>query len=193
MSKDNSVTISICRNWVPGIIGLLALTLVPLLSAQEKNETASAFSSEKPLHITADKMIAHQETSMVEFIGHVRADQENSLIEAASISLYLHPSKPDNAGPDDGRVNANRIKQIVAVDNVEYTAGNRKAFADKAVYTAADDTLILTGREVRLLTGTSWVSGTKITLFRNQDRVMVESDGNSRVQALFNPEDKPAE
>jgi len=106
-----------------------------------------------------------------------------------SIILYLHPSKPDNAGPD----HANRIKQVVAVDNVEYTAGNRKAFADKAVYTAADDTLILTGREVRLLTGTSWVSGKKITLFRNQDRVMVESDGKSRVQALFNPEDRPAE
>jgi len=189
MSKDNSVTISICRNWLPGIIGLLTLTLVPLLSAQEHTGNGSAFSSEKPLHITADKMIAHQETSMIEFIGNVRADQENSLIEAASIILYLHPSKQDNAGPD----HANRIKQVVAVDNVEYTAGNRKAFADKAVYTAADDTLILTGREVRLLTGTSWVSGTKITLFRNQDRVMVESDGKSRVQALFNPEDRPAE
>jgi lipopolysaccharide export system protein LptA len=172
-----------------GIIVLLILILVPLVSAQEKTGTVSAFSSEKPLQITADKMIAHQEASMVEFIGNVRADQENTLIKAASIRIYLHPSQPDT--PDPG--NADRIKQIVAVDNVEYTAGDRKAFADKAVYTAADDTLILTGSEVRLLTGTSWVSGTKITLFRKQERVMVESDGKTRVQALFNPEDKPAD
>jgi len=183
------VTISICRNWVPGIIGLLALILVPVLSAQEKTGNGSVLSSEKPLHITADKMVAHQDTSMVEFIGNVRADQENSVIEAASIRIYLHPSDPDKADPN----HADRIKQIVAIDNVEYTAENRKAFADKAVYTSADNTLILTGSEARLLTGTSWVSGTKITLFRNQDRVMVESDGKSRVQALFNPEDRPAE
>lgn len=189
MSKDNSVTTFICRNWKRVIFGLLILSLVPLAAAQEKTGTGSAFSPENPLHITADKMIAHQETSMVEFIGNVRADQENSLIEAASIRLYLHPSQPDNA--DAGHVN--RIKQIVAVDNVEYTAGDRKAFADKAVYTAADNTLILTGSDVRLLTGNSWVSGTKITLFRNQDRVVVESDGKSRVQALFNPENRPAE
>ncbi|MFN2435666.1 MAG: LptA/OstA family protein [Desulfotignum sp.] len=181
--------ISICRNRMAGIIGLLVLTLVPLVSAQEKTGSESGFSSEKPLQITADKMIAHQEASMVEFIGHVRANQENSLIEADTIRIYLHPSQPDTA--DSG--NAERIKQIVAVDNVEYTAADRKAFADKAVYTAADDTLILTGSQVRLLTGTSWVSGTKITLFRNQDRVLVEGDGKTRVQALFNPEDRPAD
>ncbi len=181
--------ISICRNWMAGIIGLLLLTLAPLAFAQEKTGTGSGFSPEKPLQITADKMIAHQEASMVEFIGHVRADQDNSLMEADSIRIYLHPSQPDTAGPG----NAERIKQIVAVDNVEYTAGDRKAFADKAVYTATDDTLILTGSQVRLLTGTSWVSGTKITLFRKQDRVLVESDGENRVQALFNPEDRPAD
>jgi lipopolysaccharide export system protein LptA len=37
------------------------------------------------------------------------------------------------------------------------------------------------------------VTGTKITLFRKQDRVLVESDGKTRVQALFNPEDNPAD
>lgn len=187
MSKENSVKISICRKWMTGIIGLLVIAMVPLVSAEEKTGPDPALSPEKPLHITADKMVAHQEASLVEFIGNVRAKQEDALIVADSIKLFLHPSQPDTENTTD----ANRIKQIVATDNVEYTAGDRQAFADKAVYTAADDTLVLTGRDVRLLTGTSWVSGTKITLFRKQDRVMVESDAENRVQALFNPEDKP--
>jgi lipopolysaccharide export system protein LptA len=134
-------------------------------------------------------MKAHQDESMVEFIGNVRADQDNTVLLADSIKIFLHPTQPDS--PEKG--NAGRIKQIVAATNVEYTAGDRKAFADKAVYTAEEDILVLTGKEARLLTGTSWVSGTKITLFRKQDRVLVESDGKTRVQALFNPEDNPVE
>ena len=31
--------------------------------------------------------------------------------------------------------------------------------------------------------------GKKITFFRQQDKVIVESDGTKRVEALFNPED----
>ncbi len=134
-------------------------------------------------------MVAHQDESMVEFIGNVNATQDNMLLLAESVKVFWQPSQPDTANTAD----TNRIRQIVAMDNVEYTAGERHAYADKAVYTTADDILILTGREAKLLTGTSWVTGTKITLFRKQDRVLVESDGKARVQALFNPEDNPAD
>jgi lipopolysaccharide export system protein LptA len=85
-----------------------------------------------------------------------------------------------------------RSRKLWHAQGVEYTAGDRKAFADKAVYTADDDILVLTGESARLLTGTSWVTGTRITLFRKEDRAMVESEGSTRVQALFNPDDKPA-
>jgi lipopolysaccharide export system protein LptA len=175
-----------------GIIGAWAAALVfmiPMASAGEKSGPETELIPEKPLHVTADKMKAHQDESMVEFIGNVRADQDNTVLLADSIKIFLHPTQPDS--PEKG--NAGRIKQIVAATNVEYTAGDRKAFADKAVYTAEEDILVLTGKEARLLTGTSWVSGTKITLFRKQDRVLVESDGKTRVQALFNPEDNPVE
>lgn len=169
-----------------GAIGLLVFVLVSMALAEEKSGSDPAFSPEKPLHITADKMVAHQDESMVEFIGNVNATQENMLLVAESVKVFWHSSQPDTA-------DTNRIRQIVATDNVEYTAGDRHAFADKAVYTTADEILILTGKKAKLLTGTSWVTGTKITLFRKQDRVLVESDGKTRVQALFNPEDNPAD
>ena len=165
---------------------VFALISLSLALAEEKIESDPRYLPEKPLHITSDKMVAHQNESMVEFIGNVNATQDNMLLVAESIKVFWHPLQPDTAG-------TNRIRQIVATDNVEYTAGDRHAFADKAVYTTADNILILTGKKAKLLTGTSWVMGTKITLFRTQDRVMVESDGKARVQALFNPKDNPAD
>lgn len=172
-----------------GTMGLLVFALISLALAGEKTRSDPTYPPEKPLHITADKMIAHQDESMVEFIGNVNATQDNMLLVAESVKIFWHPLQQDTADTAD----SNRIKQIVATDNVEYTAGDRHAFADQAVYTTADHILILTGKKAKLLTGTSWVMGTKITLFRKQDRVMVESDGKTRVQALFNPEDNPVD
>ncbi len=171
------------------IIGLMMILMTTLVFAEEKTGISPDFLPNQPLQVTADKMVVHQEASMMEFVGNVRAVQDNALLLADLIKIFLDPSQPATENTSD----TSRIKQIVALDNVEYTAGDRQAFADKAVYTAADEILVLTGKNVRLLTGTSWVSGTRITLLRKQDRVMVESDGQNRVQALFNPEDKPAD
>jgi lipopolysaccharide transport protein LptA len=167
---------------------LLVLTGLNMAGAQEKTGTDPGRPAENPLHITADKMVAHQKEQMVEFIGNVKAVQEGTELLAQSIKIYLHPS--DKKTGDTG--DQSQVKKIVAAQDVEYTAQDRKAFADMAVYTTDDDILVLTGESARLLTGTSWVTGTKITLFRKEDRAMVESESSNRVQALFNPDDKPA-
>lgn len=137
-----------------------------------------------PLHIVSDKMIAKRELASVEFIGNVKATQEDSVVTADSIKVIF----VDEASQKDAK---SSVKQIISTGNVEYTTGDRKAFADQAVYTSEDETLVLTGKAPRLVTGTSFVTGKKITLFRNQDKVLVESDGKKRVEATFNPEDTP--
>lgn len=188
MSKERSVKISTCFKRITGIFLFLILTGLIPVAAQEETRSDSDRPAQTPLQVTADKMIAHQEQAMVEFIGNVRAVQEDAVLLAQTVKIYFHGSNI-NGGTDTQR----RVKKIVATENVEYAAGDRKALADMAVYTTEDETLVLTGSSARLLTGTSWVTGTKITLFRKDDRAMVESDANTRVQALFNPEDKPAD
>jgi lipopolysaccharide transport protein LptA len=180
-----------CCKWVAAMsvfLVLAGLTGLTMAFAQEKSGTDAGRPGENPLHITADKMVAHQNEGMVEFTGNVKAVQEGSELVARSIKIYLYPS--DKKTGDTG--DRNQVKKIVAAQNVEYTAQDRKAFGDLAVYTTDDEILVLTGEPARLLTGTSWVTGTKITLFRKQDRAVVESEGSTRVQALFNPDDKPA-
>lgn len=149
----------------------------------DKKVNKDKIAADKPLHVTSDKMIAHKDTSMVEFIGNVKATRDDAVIFADSIKIFIHTAETKKEGQTD-------LKQIIATGNVEYTAGERKAFADKAVYTTQDEILILTGKTARLITGTSHVTGKKITLFRNEDRAIVESDGKTRVQAVFNPEDQ---
>jgi len=141
-----------------------------------------------PLHVESDKMIALKDTSMIEFIGNAKATRLDSIVFADSIKIYFANGNKSKTG----NVNSN-IKKIVSTGNVKYTAGKRKAFADKAVYTTDDEILILTGRSPKLITGSSFITGKKITLFRKQDKVIVESDGTKRVEALFNPEDNITE
>jgi lipopolysaccharide export system protein LptA len=141
-----------------------------------------------PLHIVSDKMIAQKDTSMVEFTGNVKATREDSIIFADSIQIFF-VNKDDNKPKDE----QSNIKKIISEGNVKYTAGERQAFADKAVYIAKDETLILTGNAPKLITGSSFITGKKITLFRLSGKVIVESDENKRVEALFNPEDNVPE
>jgi len=143
-----------------------------------------------PIHVVSDKMIALKDSSMVEFIGNAKATSEDSIVLADSIKIYFITGNNDNNDNNDNKDNAqSKIEKIVSTGNVRYTSGERKAFADEAVYMTEDGILILTGKAPKLITGSSFVTGKKITYFRKQEKVLVESDGSKRVEALFNPED----
>ncbi|RLB99005.1 MAG: hypothetical protein DRH34_13195 [Deltaproteobacteria bacterium] len=161
------------------IVGFLFFFQTDIVCSQSQDGTTDI-----PVHVISDKMIAQKDTSMVEFIGNVKVTRADSIVFADSIKIYF---ADDNANKDsDAQSN---VKKIVSTGNVRYTVGDRKAFADKAVYTTHDNILVLTGKSPKLITGSSFVTGKKITLFRNQDKAIVESDGTKRVEAFFNPED----
>ena len=145
--------------------------------------------SRQPLHVISDKMIAQEDSSMVEFIGNVKAEHEDSIVFADSIKIYFTTDK-DTIDKNKKQIDTQgSVKKIVSTGNVKFISEDRKAYADKAVYTTIDEVLILTGKAPKLITGSSFVTGKKITLFRKQGKIMVESNGTQRVEALFNPED----
>jgi len=183
MSGELSVKTSIrCKSILICLLNLICFVLIlktNIAYSQTQTETYK-----EPLHIVSDKMIAQKDSAMVEFIGNVKATINDSIILADSIKIYFTDDNSDKKTSDQSNV-----KQIISTGNVRYTAGEQKAFADKAVYTTLDGILILTGKSPKLLTGSNFVTGKKITLFRNQDKVIVESVGTKRVEAFFNPED----
>nr|WP_218576665.1 LptA/OstA family protein [Desulfobacter latus] len=166
------------------MIILLLLLTQPSFAAQE-NKTADKKQPPADLKITSDKMVAGKDQSMVEFTGNVKAVRADSILLADSLKVFFHTSKTQ-------KEDQSNVKRILATGNVEYTEGARKAFSDQANYDTAEEILILTGEQTqaRLLTGKSWISGKKITLFKTQDRVVVESSEKTRVEAFFDAEDQ---
>ncbi len=189
MLKEGSVKTSIlCKSIQKCLLLLTLICLAFFLKSNPGLAQTSNEKSQKPLHVVSDKMTAQEQSSMVEFSGNVKAVLEDSTVFADSIKIYFNDDKKKEESAAQSSV-----KKIISTGNVKYISKERKAFADKAVYTTKDEILILTGNSPKLITGSSFVTGTKITLFRNQDKVIVESDGAKRVEALFNPEDNITE
>ncbi|WP_291345988.1 LptA/OstA family protein [Desulfobacula sp.] len=172
----------LCNSTPKFLFSLILICFVLLLKTNTVYSQTQTEANKEPLHVISDKMIAQKDASMVEFIGNVKATRLDSIVFADSIKIYFVDNDKDSSAQSN-------VKKIVSIGNVRYTAGERKAFADKAVYTTHDEMLVLTGKSPKLITGSSFVTGKKITLFRNQDKVVVESDGTKKVEAFFNPED----
>jgi len=189
MLKEGSVkTLILCKSIQKCLLLLTIACFALFLTSNSGLAETSNEKSQKPLHVVSDKMTALEQSSMVEFSGNVKAVLEDSTVFADSIKIYFNDDKKKEESAAQSSV-----KKIISTGNVKYISKERKAFADKAVYTTKDEILILTGNSPKLITGSRFVTGTKITLFRKQDRVIVESDGAKRVEALFNPEDNITE
>jgi len=159
-----------------------------VLNAQSIEDDTS-----KPLHITSDTMISDQTLAYVEFTGNVKATREDDVIHADSMKIYLKNSddstrQENSTSRKEGEKQT--VEKIVASGHVEYISGDRKAFSDMAVYTTNDQVLILTGASPKVITGDSYVTGKKITLYRATNKVIVVSGKEQRVEALFNPKDR---
>ena len=173
-----------CRTTSKILFSLILICFALVLKTNTIHSQTQNEANKEPLHIVSDKMIAKKDASMVEFVGNVKATRLDSVVFADSIKIYFVDDSTDKDSPAQSNV-----KKIVSTGNVRYIDGDQKAFADKMVYTTHDEVMILTGKSPKLITGSSFVTGKKITLFRNQDKVIVESDGTKRVEAFFNPED----
>lgn len=161
----------------------------PLFSAQaDKDKQTKSIISAKgsgsiPLHITSDTMVIEKEASTIEFSGSVVAERDDSIINADIVKVILYSDK-EKASLSEKKMNPD-VKMIMAIGNVKFVSGERTAFADKAVYTSADETLVLTGDSPRVITGENFVTGNKITLFQKSGKIIIESSQKKRVEALF--------
>ncbi len=179
------------------IFGFMAVWHVSGAQCRETDEKNAGIPTAQPIHIESDTMEARRETSMLAFSGNVIAVQEGMEIRADSIKIFFDgaatQSEPIDKFPDPGPpgVEESRIKKIVAQGRVRCLTGRRQVFADKAVYTANDQTLELTGKKVKLAEGGNEVTGEKLTLFIPQNRVVMESKTKGRVRASFSPAKTP--
>jgi len=86
----------------------------------------------------------------------------------------------------------NQIKRIIAVGNVDATQPDRHATCDKAVYEHATGEIVMTGNPI-LTRGADRVVGTKITVYQNDQRMVVDGGGRVNIspETMKNRDIKP--
>jgi lipopolysaccharide export system protein LptA len=154
-------------------------------TAEERAAEATAPKEEtkngSPIHITSDRAKSNQKERWVEFIGNVKATQDDGVITADRLKIFYKP------GGDKGGDASAAVERMVAQGNVRIVFDNKSktALAEKAVFATDDKVLVLSGGDPTVWSGGDIIRGRKITLFQAENRTLVEGGDKEQVEATF--------
>ena len=168
------------RLWLFALLFSFCIVSLNIGYGQESTDAANGASESSPVRITSDRVDSDQEGRWVNFTGNVQATQDDGTIWADSLKVYYQPA-------DEKSEAAGTIKKMVAEGRVKivFDEDSKTATAQKAVYTADDKVLVLTGGKPKVQSGENFVQGNRITLFQKEGRTVVESGEEDRVEATF--------
>ncbi len=148
----------------------------------QQNHKKISAENNKIIHITSDRLISYNKAGYAEFIGNVIATQKETIITADRLKVIFKKNIA-NKGPLS--VDEESIHEIVAEGNVKIKFDNRVAVTQQAVYNTQTRVLVLTGDGSRITSEKDSITGEKITFYRADGRVNVESGSKKRVEAVF--------
>ena len=168
-------------NWI--IIGVCLASGSLLAQAQEATNVASAAAAAKPprgganpvfdrlgsaqtnasgLMIVSDRIEYDYKELIIAFDDHVKVTDPRFTMTCDRMLVFLEGT--------------NQIKRVIAIGNVDGMQPDRHATCDRAVYERATGEIVMTGNPV-LTRGTDRVTGARITVFQNDQRVIIEGGG----------------
>ncbi|MBW2092976.1 MAG: hypothetical protein JRI34_12745, partial [Deltaproteobacteria bacterium] len=157
------------------------------------------------IQIVTDRLEADDNNKVVLLKGNVMirwdefvltCDQARALYKAVKVKTK---KKSEDLNKEAASSNSNRafqpvqkqetevhheITRVEAEGNVKVTIKNRVALAGKAVYEAKSRLITLTGAP-RVLRGKDFLSGDRITMYLDEDRSVIESGLEKKVNATF--------
>lgn len=174
--------------WITAFM-LVAVLMNSFVYAEDKPNFTDTHKNKKneKIHITADKLISDHEAKYAEFIGNVKATQRDTVITADKLKIFFKRDMDNKKNPLAGDES---IKKIVANGNVQIKFDNRVAVTQQAVYITETRVLVLSGADSKIISGNNSISGEKITVYRTDGRIQVESGKGERVEAVLYPGEK---
>ena len=154
---------------------------------QDGDKAKQRVEDKEKIYITADKLISEGNTNSFEFIGNVKATQEDFVITADRLKVFYKKNTDKDSSMLAGEQS---IQKIIASGQVVITFDDRVAMAEQAVYTSETKILVLSGPNSRITRGSDTISGETITLYRTDERIKVESGKEKRVEAVFHTGDQ---
>ncbi len=153
--------------------------------AQEK--TAPLLGSNEKIEISSDALTVEHGSRYAEFFGNVKVIQGDSVIKADRIRIYYKEGVGQDIKPAQSE---DAIEKMVAKGNVKIRFQNRVAVTEEAVYITKTKVLMLSGDNSKITSGNDSISGARITVFTDSNRIMIESSKAQRVEAVFYPGSK---
>jgi len=165
-----------------GIIVLLAPFVFAgdLPTEKDKNQVG------EQIQIVADKLIANDAEKYAEFIGDVQASQGNFTITSEHLRIY-YKENIDNLQNQTG--NQEFIQRIVASGHVKISSDKYTAETERAEYDLDNAVLVLKGENSTIKSGKNLITGSKITVHRQNGQIVVERGAEKRVKARFYSKD----
>jgi lipopolysaccharide export system protein LptA len=170
--------ITVCLALAAGLF-CEAICVVPVSLAEPERQP-----SPSPIEIAADMMVTESQARAAVFSGNVTATQGDTRLTADKLTIfYKSGSGAESAG-------ANDIERLEAFGHVRILFDNKLAVSSQAVYTMKERKLVLEGPESKVVSGQDEITGSKITFYRDDGRMTLESDDRSRVKAVIHSEQR---
>jgi lipopolysaccharide export system protein LptA len=150
-----------------------------------------------PVRITSSRLAYRDREREAHFEGEVRVSGQDLTITAEEMDVWLQPPAPSGSSPQASQVETggtdkvsppspppgsglSQLEKIIASGSVRITEQNRRARGERLVYTASEDKFVLTGGPPSIFDAERGnITGVSLTLFRRDDRVVVEGDSSS--------------
>ncbi|MGA6986142.1 MAG: LPS export ABC transporter periplasmic protein LptC [Terriglobales bacterium] len=131
-----------------------------------------------PVHTTSARLRYTDAERKVFLDGGVTAKGYDATTTAERMTVFLLPRSQSQAATS--LVTPGQIDKIIAEENVVVTQPTRRATGDRLVYTSADNKFVLTGGPPSIFDAEQGkTTGSSLTFFRTDDRVLVEGKQTS--------------
>ncbi len=143
-----------------------------------------------PIDIAADSLAVDEQARTQTWTGKVEALQNQNRLRADR--LVIHHGRSGGGGQRSGAAPATAmgdIESMEAIGNVYFVSPTQVVRGDRAVYTQASDTLVVTG-DVILTQGENVLKGSRLVVQVGAGRATMDEGSGSRVRGVFYPEKK---
>ena len=138
------------------------------------------------IQVVADKLITNNAEKYAEFVGDVRTRQGNFTITSEHLRIY-YKDNLDNLQNQTG--SQELIQRIVASGHVKISSDKYIAEAERVEYDLDSAVLVLEGENTTIKNGNNIITGSKITVNRQDGQIIVEGSAEKRVKARFYSKD----
>ena len=168
---------------------LIAFLLIGLVASA----ASAAPAPNDEIHVSADTLISAKNANYAEFQGNVITTYKGAVLYSNRLKITYKEKGAKPAGNQKGH--SGDVEKIIATGNVKIVFEDKTSWSESAVYTKADDCILLTGGNPKVVSGKNTISGETIKINRTTEEVFVNGEtkqgqGKSkRVEASFFPEE----